>query len=148
MEEMGPGGIGLRVDHADEVARAGWRVGPERVAQLGLREAARRLFAEHPLAREEAQDAVERVGIAAGGLRQILGAPRALVQQIGDAELGGDIERLGDGKAETHAQQVLRCRAHDPPHPWRPARGVSLTCRRPIFKPPWPRLTPWPERTL
>src|ERR1700752_947304 len=55
MEELPPGAIGLPVDHADEVARAIRRIGPEAGAEFGLREAARDLLAEHAFAREKAE---------------------------------------------------------------------------------------------
>src|SRR5579885_3299007 len=53
MEQMSPRRVGLAVQHPDEVAWARGRVGPERVAQPGLREAARLLLAKDAFAREE-----------------------------------------------------------------------------------------------
>jgi hypothetical protein len=71
-------------------------VGSEALGELAVAEDLPRLFDEHLDRREGAQHAIQRVGVRAGARRQLVERERALAEQVGDAELGGVVERARD----------------------------------------------------
>jgi len=72
--------------------RAAGDIRAQAFADRGEAEAAVRLLAQHPGAREEAQEAMEGRGMGRGGLGELAGRPRAVLEPVGDAQGRGQIE--------------------------------------------------------
>ena len=65
------------------------------------------LTLEHAVRGEEAQDAAERVGVGADRRRELGGGAGRLVQRVGDAEVGDDVQAARQAVA---ARDLYHCR--------------------------------------
>ena len=83
----------------------------QRFGQRRERELARRAFGEDADAGQGAEQAIERVGIGGGFLRELVDGARAGGDKVGDAELGGGVDGLGEPVAGDHAVE-LNVRGH------------------------------------
>jgi hypothetical protein len=97
----------LAVEDRPGAQRVG-RVPPQRRGEGRELEAAGFGLGEDALAGEEAEHAVQRRGVRAGRARQLLDAPRAVRQQVGEPELRGDVQRQGQAVADDQAAQGRR----------------------------------------
>ena len=64
------------------------------------------VLGEHVLERQPAQDARERVGVGADRVGDLGAGARPVGQDIGHAQLGGDVEQLGRQVAVDQAREV------------------------------------------
>jgi len=73
----------------------------------GQGEAARPDLIEHSGPREDQQDSAEAWQMRPGRLRQLLDLPRAVGQEVGNAEAGRDVDRLRDPIAPNEGEKPL-----------------------------------------
>ena len=98
------------VEHrSEEVRKLRPTVAAQEVRRLGVAEDARRGFREDTVARERAQDPVERLRIRPGALRELGDGPGPGRKRLGDLQVGGEPERLRRHRtAEQVPQLCLR----------------------------------------
>ena len=105
-------------------------VAAQQLRRLGVAEDARLVLREDAVARERAQDPVQRVGVGARPPREVRDRPRPVGERVRDAEVGGDRRAPSSSSAPRRRSQrllggcdVAHPRAAAPPRrPRRPPR--------------------------
>jgi hypothetical protein len=77
---------------------------PQVFGERGQFESAQLALGENAQAGERPQHPIEGVGMNAGGRGQLSAAQRPVAQQVGDPELGGDVDDLRNPAAGDHLQ--------------------------------------------
>ncbi len=110
VEQLTPGAIMFLAHHDRHRTLSARRRASQPAGQGRLDERPIRSFAEDADAGEGAQQAVERLGMGAGGAGEILGAFHAALEQIGKAEFGRHVQGLREPVPRQHLVQEFRGR--------------------------------------
>ena len=97
---------GLVPDTAEEVRERGPAGAEQLLGDVRVAKHARLLLGEDAVARERAQEPVERVRVGAALLCELGHGPRAVGELPGDAQVGDDSERAGDECAAERVPEV------------------------------------------
>jgi hypothetical protein len=123
---------GTQPDAPEEMREVVPAVRAQQVGHGGVLEDARRRLGEDPVARERAQDAIQRVRVGACVARELIDAAWAAGQGVRDSEVGRECERARHKRAaERVPEDGLRTTcAH--------ARATATSSSVPVATPPRP----------
>ena len=106
VDDFAPGPELLVARHERQRPLRAGHVRLQRLGQRRERELARRAFAKNADAGQGAQQAIERVGIGGGFLRELVDGARAGGDEVGNAKLGRGVDGLREPVAGDHPVEL------------------------------------------